>query len=855
MTAARFYEKHPDNPVALASMAVSVARHDAPRAARLLQQAILKAGDQLPLQVYDALSVVGVGLFGAGFIPAARAHWMLQFSFSGGKDEQVLRLIMQLQGSAEIPLLWKDDLQLAECPADALWRGSFEGSLAKARSGHWLTAADELAALSDRAGSWPPISRNLAILRTWLGEEAAAVTAWRRYATEQVPLDDAVEAEAMAQLLDHDAAELVDLIKVVYPIHETENLLAQLTVHRQSLSMPGDLRLLAGENEVPPKGYFSLLDRPQPESASGLTVETVPRIVGQVLVYGKQTDREARAELIVNRRNLAASRAALEAVGGSAVGAAGDEEVASRASAGDDALALEWYLPEDIAPAERQQLLRAGHRQRLLAEWPEKSQRLFGGQTPRQAAADPRFRIPLLAAILNLELASDLLVGFDFNELRGALGLPLAEKIDPVGQSVLTLSLVRLGRLEMAKLRDEDLLIAYDRASQARFMHAITLLGRELVGRPSLDAEVDKGAVFAMLAQLAGDPEQAAKDLDAGRKIAEAGGKSTARFDLIELAIHMGQGDIRAGRPAAQTHPDRTPARAGHRPGALFAVGPVGRDSSRRLARRRTSHRCAGIGGAGRRRRGTGQQDLDSRLGRGRQRRQETDDLDPRARLNRAGKPTSIRWPAITMVDSEFDVWHMARALELAKRGLGHVEPNPMVGCTIVHDGEVIGEGWHRQFGGPHAEIEALRVAGSRAAGATLYVTLEPCSHFGKTPPCTKAILAAGIRRVVAAMVDPFPAVSGQGLNELRSAGLDVSVGLSADEARRLNAPYFKLVETGRPWTIAKWAMTLDGKIATRGGRAAGSRARRPDRSFTICADALTRSSSASARRWPTIRC
>ena len=120
-----------------------------------------------------------------------------------------------------------------------------------------------------------------------------------------------------------------------------------------------------------------------------------------------------------------------------------------------------------------------------------------------------------------------------------------------------------------------------------------------------------------------------------------------------------------------------------------------------------------------------------------------------------------------TMADSEFDVWHMARALELAKRGLGRVEPNPMVGATIVRDGEVVGEGWHRQFGGPHAEIEALKIAGSRAKGATLYVTLEPCSHHGKTPPCTKAILASGIRRVVAAMVDPFPAVSGQGLDEL----------------------------------------------------------------------------------------
>jgi hypothetical protein len=543
--AARFQEKHPDNPVALAALAVSVARDDAPRAVRLLQEAIFKAGNQLPLQVYDALSVVGVALFGSGAIPAARAHWMLQFSFSGGKDEQVLRLIMQLQGSSEIPLMWKDDLQLTEAPADALWRVSFEASVGKARAGHWLSAADELAALAERAGAWPAISRNLAILRTWLAEPAAAVTAWRQYATAEVPTDDAVEAEAMAQLLDTEGAEPTELIKLVYPILQTENLLAQLTVHRQSLPMPGDLRMLAGENEVPPKGYFSLLDRPQPESAKGLTVDTIPRIVGQVLIYGKQTDREARAELIANRRNLAASRTALAAIAGSALGEAGAEEVASRTSGGDDALALEWYLPEDIAPAERRQLLEAGHRQRLLVEWPEVPQKRFGGQTPRSAAADPRLRITVLATILNLEMASDLLVGFDFNELRGALGLPLAEKIDPAGHSVLALPLVRLARLDRAKLGDEDLLIAYDRASQARFMHAIMLLGRELVGRASLDAEVDKGAVYAMLAQLASDPEQAAKDLDAGRKIAEAGGKSTARFDLIELAIHMGQGDIR----------------------------------------------------------------------------------------------------------------------------------------------------------------------------------------------------------------------------------------------------------------------------------------------------------------------
>jgi diaminohydroxyphosphoribosylaminopyrimidine deaminase/5-amino-6-(5-phosphoribosylamino)uracil reductase len=170
------------------------------------------------------------------------------------------------------------------------------------------------------------------------------------------------------------------------------------------------------------------------------------------------------------------------------------------------------------------------------------------------------------------------------------------------------------------------------------------------------------------------------------------------------------------------------------------------------------------------------------------------------------------------MAAPNLDRWHMARALELAARGKGAVEPNPMVGCILARGAEIIGQGWHRRYGGPHAEVEALAVAGARAKGATLYVTLEPCCHHGKTPPCTDAVLAAGIRRVVVASLDPFPAVAGKGISLLQQAGVEVEVGLLADEAQRLNAPYRKLIATDRPWVIANWAMTLDGKIASRTG-------------------------------------
>ena len=165
----------------------------------------------------------------------------------------------------------------------------------------------------------------------------------------------------------------------------------------------------------------------------------------------------------------------------------------------------------------------------------------------------------------------------------------------------------------------------------------------------------------------------------------------------------------------------------------------------------------------------------------------------------------------------------MQQALALAAKGRGDVEPNPMVGCVIVSDGEKIAEGFHRRFGQAHAEIDAIENAARagqshRLANATAYVTLEPCCHQGKTPPCTNSLIIAGIRRVVVAMEDPFEKVRGQGIAQLRANQIQVDVGLEEDAARILNAPYLKRLTHHVPWIIGKWAMSLDGRIATRTG-------------------------------------
>lgn len=160
----------------------------------------------------------------------------------------------------------------------------------------------------------------------------------------------------------------------------------------------------------------------------------------------------------------------------------------------------------------------------------------------------------------------------------------------------------------------------------------------------------------------------------------------------------------------------------------------------------------------------------------------------------------------------------MARALELAARGLFTTTPNPRVGCVIVRDGQMVGEGWHVRAGEAHAEVHALAMAGESARGATAYVTLEPCSHHGRTPPCADALIKAGVQRVVVAMSDPNPLVSGRGLQRLRDAGIDTLAGIQEGEARELNIGFISRMTRGRPWLRLKAAATLDGKTALENG-------------------------------------
>lgn len=545
-TLATFRQKYPDNPVAQAEQATLKASAEGGTAAiGPLQDALEKCSEQIPTQVYDAIGLVAQVLIADGQLIAGRAHLVLQLGIGGAQDQRPVQLLMRLNGSASVPLLAKQDLPLLPPPNDALWKSSFTTALEPAMRGAWRLAADRLTELAAEVGDWPAIWHNIAVLRTWLADTPRAIDAWRKYAAQPIPLDDAVEAEALTQSLDPEAVDLVDVLSIEYGVGDFEVLQAHLAANPRSLSMPIDLPRLDSEDQPPPKGAYWLLNRAPPKSGHQITPGEVPQVVGQAFVYGRQTDRDARLELATYRTQLDEAKGALAEIGGDALGPAGTEQISTQVPALQHALTLSWRFPEDTPPETRLALLNEQRRELLLNRWPEMPQKVFGGKSPNQVAGQGDQRIKLLAAILLLEMATDRVVpNFDFGALRRKLGCGEQEPIDPKAVSLAELPLLRLGRVEVKKLSDEELVDLYRRADHYRHIAALRKLADEVIARPALEKQLDKAEVYGLLAQIEPDTEQAIGHLDRAREAAEKAGKSTAPWDLAELAMRISRSDV-----------------------------------------------------------------------------------------------------------------------------------------------------------------------------------------------------------------------------------------------------------------------------------------------------------------------
>ncbi|MCA9123998.1 MAG: hypothetical protein H6822_13045 [Planctomycetaceae bacterium] len=553
-----FLAASPDNPVALSLSAIhACSQNDMESAIEDLQQAMEHLQGMLPPSVYSAIGVVAQTLLQAGDVLAARGHLLMQAGLAGDQDENPVRLLMRINMLREVPLLLKQDYMYAECPEGVEWAEEFEKAKKLALRGAWIAACELLDGLEERYPGQPAILRNIGILSGWVGQRDEAVVAWKKYASlPEVPLDDAVEASALAQLLDPEAeADEIDSMMVVYEVSDTEKLMEICLSDKRISNMPVDLSELSAEGEPPPKAAFWLLDRPIPESGVELTRDAIPIVLGEIYVFGKRTDRSARIEFSVLRdESFEGTKSALTAILGEFLNESPTEEVVSQVPLALAALTWRWRLPDDTPSTKRRELVAEQRAEVMLNRWPELRLNSLDGKTPREAAGDPKLKVATLAAILLLELGSEQNGSeFDFNELRKSLNLPTRDTIDPTGIDALRISIVKIPLLDVAKLSDEDLLMLYRRVVLKHASEAIRHLSKEVLHRSSLKEKVDKNETYDLLIRTAVNADDALAYVADAKKNASDAGESPARWLLAELSIRLSRADTAECQTLVQT--------------------------------------------------------------------------------------------------------------------------------------------------------------------------------------------------------------------------------------------------------------------------------------------------------------
>lgn len=545
-TLSQYQQKYPDNPVALAEAAITkIDEGDTPAAVISLQHALEASDRELPPQVYSTMGMLSQGLLLTGYVHAARHHLMMQMSIKlDREDERPLAMLMRIDGSPEFPLLLKQDFNLILAPSDALWKKDFDENIQLAHRGLWLKAEQGLTALAAKTGDWPLICQTLAELRSRLADVEGATKALRKLAEQSVPLDDAVEAEALAQVYDPETtSDKLDVLGVEYGVSDIDLLISKLMVHRQADRIPDEM-LRRDDDQPPAKASFWLLDKALPETGVGASRASVPHTLGRVSIYGKQTDREARVELGAYRNEqLAAAQKVLTEIAGDTLGTVREEKVLGQTTVVVPVLNMNLRFPDDTPVEDRRKVLTEERRDRLINVWPDLPQGLFGGKTAREAAGDPKYKVRVLGAILMLELTDDAShLVIDFNELRSTLGLPTLGMVEIEPNTARELPLVRLSRLDVKKLSDDDLMDAFHRATHYRYDTAILKLATEVVGRPSLDEKMDRSEAYSVLMQVEPDVQKRLEYLNEGRKLSLLAKHSCVSWDLEEFTLRLALG-------------------------------------------------------------------------------------------------------------------------------------------------------------------------------------------------------------------------------------------------------------------------------------------------------------------------
>ncbi len=548
-TVQRLLEIDPQNPSvqALPAIMTCLERESIHRAVEQLQRSFEVADSVVTPRMYEALLLVSLGLMREGFPAAAKGHLQLALEVTRTKDQRCVSLFLQLNQTGTIPLLLRESLDFAECPDDVTWKIEFQTAMAEAYRGRWLLAADKLSDMSKRILDAAPILKNLGVLRSWLAQNKEAVVAFRALSRiREMPLEERVDAEALAQLLDLDSdATQVEIVKEIYHVPETDRLMEQCLSRKQLRQLevqPTD----SEDDQPPPKALFDLLDRPWPEANAEWKATDVPRSIGTMAIYGRQTDREARIELITARvQEPPPHQQLLQELLGEAFREPVSTEVLTKASRLMTELFSSWRVPPGLEPQRRAELIRDLHRHAVLERWPSLPSPLLGDKTPREAAQAGRSRVPLMATLLILELmVRDGSSQVDMGPLREELNLPAPGPIEAAEADVDRLPVHHFLRLNVSELSDDQLVTAYRRAYGHRDVASLRGLAQEVIHRPSLDEKIDKVEAYDILSDIAPSTDEALEYLEKARKLATSEGESPAQWLIDELELRLLRGEL-----------------------------------------------------------------------------------------------------------------------------------------------------------------------------------------------------------------------------------------------------------------------------------------------------------------------
>ncbi len=551
----------PDNPIALSMSAIVdiVAASDSAdilsdqerdqglqRATGALHQALANSPSPVPVQVVSSLSMVAQALLAGEYALAGHEHLLLACSGPDGSQSPAYSTLNNFNRSRDIPILFKQELVLPQ-PVDWVhWKDDYVAALQLAHKGGWTQAAEIVERLIREHEPHNVLLDAHAVLRCRIPDHQQAAAALHDFAAHKdTPLDDAVEAIALAELIaPTPSQQSIDLVRAVLSIENADRALEHLQSDPRATLLEIDFSRLAADDQPPPKSGFTLLDRPLPNNCDGLATDDVPEAQCELFLFGKQTDRDARLELIVAETRLPAITQLVNEIIPDQLTGEPTTETIDVLQPSEDVMTIRPVFPKDATVTFRQACILARYRRLLLETWTDFPHPALDEMTPAEASKDPDHHRRLLGLILALQVMpsspSDESI---YNEQRKQLGLPNPEPIQGVVGSSRFLPLVRLSRLVPESLSDEDLQLCFLRASQVGAHAAVLSLGGELVKRDEVSQKIGAGHVYGAMAQSAQEPQQRLELLKAAQDDATKHGESPGIWMVAEFTHRLLQGE------------------------------------------------------------------------------------------------------------------------------------------------------------------------------------------------------------------------------------------------------------------------------------------------------------------------